>query len=88
MKNSGNSDDVAQLRAELETLKRLPAAEARTMPPAYYTSGSFLDLEREEIFRKEWICLGHVVPSRLVLELADASSGDMRLSDHAARSMI
>jgi len=28
------------------------------------------------------------VPSRLVLELADASSGDMRLSDHAARSMI
>ena len=29
-----------------------------------------------------------LVPSRLVLELADASSGDMRLSDHAARSMI
>jgi hypothetical protein len=28
------------------------------------------------------------VLSRLVLELADASSGDMRLSDHAARSMI
>jgi hypothetical protein len=29
-----------------------------------------------------------VVPSRLVLELGGASSGDMRLSDHAARSMI
>jgi hypothetical protein len=29
-----------------------------------------------------------MVPSRDVLELADASSGDMRLSDHAARSMI
>jgi uncharacterized protein (DUF2236 family) len=28
------------------------------------------------------------VPSRLVLELGGASSGDMRLSDHAARSMI
>ena len=28
------------------------------------------------------------VPSRLVLELTGASSGDMRLSDHAARSMI
>jgi hypothetical protein len=28
------------------------------------------------------------VPSRVVLEFADASSGDMRLSDHAARSMI
>ena len=29
-----------------------------------------------------------LVPSRLVLELGGASSGDMRLSDHAARSMI
>ena len=29
-----------------------------------------------------------LVPSRLVLELTGASSGDMRLSDHAARSMI
>jgi hypothetical protein len=28
------------------------------------------------------------VPSRLVLEFADASRGDIRLSDHAARSMI
>jgi nicotinamidase-related amidase len=28
------------------------------------------------------------VPARLVLELGDVSSGDMRLPDHAARSMI
>ena len=28
------------------------------------------------------------VPSRLVLELGGASLGDMRLSDHAARSMM
>jgi hypothetical protein len=28
------------------------------------------------------------VPSRRVLELNGASSGDMRLTDHAARSMI
>ena len=27
-------------------------------------------------------------PSRFLLELTGASSGDMRLSDHAARSMI
>ncbi|MDE3176980.1 MAG: aromatic ring-hydroxylating dioxygenase subunit alpha [Pseudomonadota bacterium] len=55
-----DSHEVANLRAELEALKSVPAAEARTMPPAYYTSESFLNLEREEIFRKEWICLGHV----------------------------
>ena len=29
-----------------------------------------------------------MVPSRFMLELTGASSGDMRLSDHAARSMI
>ena len=28
------------------------------------------------------------VPSRVVLEFANVSSGDIRLSDHAARSMI
>ena len=28
------------------------------------------------------------IPSRFMLELTGASSGDMRLSDHAARSMI
>jgi len=28
------------------------------------------------------------VPSRIVLELVSASSGGMRLSDHAARSMV
>ena len=30
----------------------------------------------------------YLVPSRFMLELTGASSGDMRLSDHAARSMI
>ena len=29
-----------------------------------------------------------MVPSRFLLELTGASSGDVRLSDHAARSMI
>ena len=53
-------NEVAMIRDELSALKRLPESEARTMPPSYYTSAAFLDLEREEIFRKEWICLGHV----------------------------
>jgi hypothetical protein len=39
-------------------------------------------------FDAEKYAAGLEVPSRHVLELADASSGDMRLSDHAARSMI
>ncbi len=53
-------DTVAGLRAELTHLKTLSEDQARTMPPAFYTSPAFHELEKEEIFRKEWICLGHV----------------------------
>ena len=60
MSISENTNGVADLRAELDVLKRLPATEARSMPPAYYTSEAFLALEREEIFRKEWVGLGHI----------------------------
>jgi phenylpropionate dioxygenase-like ring-hydroxylating dioxygenase large terminal subunit len=52
-------DSVRSLREELSELSKLPASQARTMPPAYYTSEEFLDLEREELFRKEWVCVGH-----------------------------
>jgi choline monooxygenase len=36
------------------------------LPPACFTSEAFLELEREEIFRKEWICLSRVdeIPKR------------------------
>src|SRR4029078_12019796 len=51
---------VVRIREALKALRDLPESAARTMPPAYYTSEEFLDLEREEFFRKEWICLGHV----------------------------
>lgn len=48
------------LRQELTALKSLDRERARTMPPAFYTSSDFLELEKEHIFRREWICLGHV----------------------------
>lgn len=40
------------------------------------------------LIQNEQLGVRDQVPSRLVLELTGASSGDMRLSDHAARSMI
>ncbi len=52
-------DVVEMLRKELGRLGTLDASEARTMPPVFYTSEAFLELEKEEIFHKEWICLGH-----------------------------
>ena len=33
-------------------------SDAFTMPGLFYTSAELLDLEREQLFRKKWICLG------------------------------
>lgn len=52
-------DDVAAIRRELGAIRKLNASEARSMPPAYYTSEAFLELEREHLFRRDWVCLGH-----------------------------
>jgi len=41
-------------------MKTLPSEEARAMPAEFYTSNDFLDLETEEVLRREWMCLGHV----------------------------
>ena len=61
-----NHNSVAELREALAEIGDLDASRAITLPPACYTSEAFLALEREEIFRKEWICLGRVdeIPKR------------------------
>ncbi|WP_318340048.1 aromatic ring-hydroxylating dioxygenase subunit alpha [Defluviimonas sp. D31] len=51
---------VDTIRKELGEIATLDSALARTMPPVFYTSADFHELEKEELFRKEWICLGHV----------------------------
>jgi choline monooxygenase len=50
---------VQQITDELAKLRPLSRVQSRTVHPAYYTSPDFLDLEKQELFRKEWICLGH-----------------------------
>ncbi|MEA3091394.1 MAG: choline monooxygenase, partial [Caballeronia sp.] len=47
-------DIVRQLQANCER----PFSDARSMPPAVYTSADFLALEQEHIFRREWLCVG------------------------------
>ncbi len=54
------TSSVRQIRAELASLIQIPRQEARAMSAAYYTSLDFLEVEREELFRKQWICIGHV----------------------------
>lgn len=49
---------VEEIREALTRMKATPIDQARVMPAAYYTSGDFMALEVEHIFRKDWVCLG------------------------------
>lgn len=54
-----NDTTASALRAELAALGRLGRAQARTMPPSYYTSEAFMALEKDVLFRGDWVCIGH-----------------------------
>lgn len=47
-------DPVAELSASVAR----PFADARAMPKSVYTSESFVQIELEEIFAKDWVCVG------------------------------
>ena len=53
-------ETVSNLRQTLAAMKTLPSEQARAMPAEFYTSKDFLDLETEDVLRREWMCLGHV----------------------------
>jgi nitrite reductase/ring-hydroxylating ferredoxin subunit len=57
---SSPSDCVQRVRDHLAALRALPQERAAAMPAEYYTSPEFLNLERDELFRKQWIGIGHV----------------------------
>ena len=44
----------SELRGALSEIRDLPRSQARIMPPAFYTSPEFLELEKEYVFRREW----------------------------------
>jgi phenylpropionate dioxygenase-like ring-hydroxylating dioxygenase large terminal subunit len=51
--------EVLEILSQLDdSVRDLP--EARTLPPAVYTSDEFYRFEFEAIFAREWLCLGHV----------------------------
>lgn len=52
------ADRIDWLLADLCRQAALPLGEARTMPPALYTSPAVHELERERIFAREWLCPG------------------------------
>jgi choline monooxygenase len=63
--NDAAASTVQRLRAELAALGQLPRERACALPAAFYTSSEYFDFERQELFRKQWICVGHAgaIPS-------------------------
>ncbi|MGD9742119.1 MAG: aromatic ring-hydroxylating dioxygenase subunit alpha [Dongiaceae bacterium] len=51
---------VSEIRDALAAIRGLGEAQARVMPSAFYTSEAFHLLEKEEIFRREWVCVGQI----------------------------
>lgn len=54
--NHGN--DVGRILGALSEIMDLNEDQACSLPAGFYSSEDFLEVEKEEIFRKEWICLG------------------------------
>ncbi len=47
-----------ELRNMLGDMAEKPGQPRLTMPASFYTSADFLEVEKREIFRREWVCLG------------------------------
>jgi len=50
--------NLADLRAAFRQCDGIGYDEAWSMPKSYYTDPGMLDLEREHLFGKEWVCIG------------------------------
>lgn len=54
------SEQLLALRERLRELGQRAPEDAYAMPATYYTSPDFLELEIEEVLRREWNCVGHI----------------------------
>ena len=65
MKTDG-ANGVGEILEAVAEIRDLDASQAQSLPTGFYTSEEYHELEKEEIFRKEWVCLGLVaeIPKR------------------------
>ena len=49
---------ITDIATRLNDVLHTDSSQAFTMPGTFYTSEELLALEREQLFRKKWICLG------------------------------
>lgn len=50
---------LTDLLTHLSAMSGRSRDQARAMPGAFYTSPEFTQLERDTLFRSQWICIGH-----------------------------
>jgi hypothetical protein len=85
-----NPDDVILLRHQEQQVRGglTPYLLWRDNRPAFEEYQSLQSVSSRKMFRKPyWASFVATVPSRSVLEFADAVSGGLMVSDQAARSM-
>ena len=54
------TQEVDFILSRLARVATLPMERATTIPAQAYTNDAFLALELEEIFAKEWVCVGRL----------------------------
>lgn len=82
------SDAVRELKANVA----VPFEEARAMPPSVYTSPDFLKRELEDVFSKDWFCVGRASSLEnpgdyLTLDLAEQPIVVLRDSEGQLKAM-
>ncbi|MEO0328517.1 MAG: SRPBCC family protein [Pseudomonadota bacterium] len=78
--------------AELQKNVSVPFENARAMPPSVYTSEAFLDRELQDVFSKEWYCVGRASSlaapgDYLTLDLANQPIVVLRDREGALKAM-
>ena len=55
---SSQTDKLTELLNSINSVAELSLEDSISMPPEAFTSDALLQLERQQIFSKEWICVG------------------------------
>jgi choline monooxygenase len=56
--SNASKNDLELIEEALGRISETPDHEAFTMPGPFYTSEDYLKQEREQLFRKKWVCVG------------------------------
>ena len=55
---SNQCDELTEMLKSIKYAAELSLEDSTSMPPEAFTSEALLELEREKIFSKEWVCVG------------------------------